>query len=116
VEAAIAEHPAVADVAVIGVPNEKWGEVGHAYVVTRTGRRCEPNEIVAFTRERLAGYKVPKVLVIVEALPRLGSGKVDRNALARASSGVPLSPGDRDGTSRAPESAGTPLDSSGNAP
>jgi fatty-acyl-CoA synthase len=83
VEAAIAEHPAVVEVAVIGLPDEKWGEVGRAFVVPRAGRACEPNEIVAFARSRLAGYKVPKSVVIVPALPRLGSGKIDRNALAR---------------------------------
>lgn len=84
VEAAIAGHPAVAEVVVIGVPDERWGEVGRAFVVPRAGARCEPDEILAFTRARLAGYKTPKSIVVARELPRLGSGKVDRRALAEA--------------------------------
>ncbi len=82
VESALIEQPSVAEVAVIGVRDAKWGEVGHAFVVARGGSAVAPDELLAWGRARLAGYKVPKGVTLLDALPRLGSGKVDRNALA----------------------------------
>ncbi|MFE3188509.1 long-chain-fatty-acid--CoA ligase [Nocardia sp. NPDC059240] len=82
VENAIAEHPKVAEVAVIGVPDEKWGEVPLAVVVAR-----EPDapptaaEIEQWCRDRLAGYKVPRRTSVVGSLPRNASGKVLKNQL-----------------------------------
>ena len=86
VEAALADHPGVAEVVVIGVADPRWGEVGRAFVVCRSG--CAPNEaeIVAFARARLAGYKVPRSVVFRSELPRLGSGKPDRRRLSDLSS------------------------------
>jgi acyl-CoA synthetase (AMP-forming)/AMP-acid ligase II len=83
VEAALSDCEGVAEVAVIGVPDAKWGEVGKAFVVARAGHRLTAEAVVAHARSRLAGYKVPRSVVVMEALPRLGSGKVDRAALAR---------------------------------
>ena len=83
VEAVLMQHPAVAEVAEVGVADAKWGEVGRAFVSVRAGRVAAPDEILTFARERLAGYKVPKGVVVLTELPKLGSGKVDRGALLR---------------------------------
>jgi fatty-acyl-CoA synthase len=81
VEAALLEHPGIAEVAVVGVPDARWGEVGQAFVVARPHASLDPDAVRAWARERLAGYKVPRHLTPLPALPRLGSGKVDRAAL-----------------------------------
>ena len=65
----------------MGVPDEKWGEVGRAFVLARAGESLTTEAIMAHARQRLAGYKVPKSVVLVDDLPRLGSGKADRSAL-----------------------------------
>ncbi|HEU4321744.1 MAG TPA: long-chain fatty acid--CoA ligase [Roseiflexaceae bacterium] len=83
VESALAAHPAVGEIALIGVPDPRWGEVGRALVVPRPGHALAPEELLAFGRERLARYKLPKSVVLVAALPRTGAGKIDKVALAR---------------------------------
>ena len=88
VEAALSECPGVAEVVVVGIPDDKWGEVGRAFVLPRVGEALSEGEIITHARRRLAGYKVPKTIVLVESLPRLGSGKPDRSALAAAGSDV----------------------------
>lgn len=82
VEAALAECEGVREVVVVGVADEKWGEVGRAFIVPRDGAVVTAERIIAFARGRLAGYKVPRSVVLVEAIPKLGSGKVDRATLA----------------------------------
>lgn len=82
VEAALAGCPGVAAVAVVGVPHERWGEVGRAFLVAEPDAELSVDEVAGWAGERLAGYKVPKSFVVLEELPRLGSGKVDRSALA----------------------------------
>ena len=84
VEAALSECPGVAEAIVVGVPDEKWGEVGRAFVVPRDGEALTVEHVVAFARRRLAGYKVPKSVIVVPELPRLGSGKADRATLKSA--------------------------------
>ncbi len=81
VENAVLKHPAVADVAVIGVPDEKWGEVGLAVIVMKTGADASDEEIKATVRENLAGFKVPKYIARIDALPRNGAGKVTKDTL-----------------------------------
>ncbi|MBU6365163.1 MAG: AMP-binding protein [Gemmatimonadetes bacterium] len=83
VEAALLEHPGVLEVAVVGVPDARWGEVGCAWVVPRTPA-LSVEALLDDARRRLARYKVPRHVRLVDALPRLGSGKIDRAALARA--------------------------------
>jgi fatty-acyl-CoA synthase len=67
--------------AVIGVPDDKWGEVGHAFVVPADGAELREAEVMAFLRTRLAGYKVPKRLEIVDALPISAAGKILKTEL-----------------------------------
>jgi acyl-CoA synthetase (AMP-forming)/AMP-acid ligase II len=70
------QHPAVQDCAVIGLPDEKWGERVTAVVQLRAGRTAEPSEIGAFVRERIGGVKTPKQIEIWPDLPRSKVGKV----------------------------------------
>ena len=81
VENAIFGAPGVADVAVIGVPSERWGEEVKAIVVPEFGVQIDPDEIIAWARERIAHYKAPKSVDLVETLPRNASGKVLRRDL-----------------------------------
>jgi fatty-acyl-CoA synthase len=74
VEAVLFEHPSVRDAAVVGAPDDTWGEVGIAYVVAEPAIADE--ELLAFCRDRLARFKVPKHVHFVEALPRNSMGKV----------------------------------------
>jgi fatty-acyl-CoA synthase len=82
VEAALADLAGVADAVVVGVPDARWGEVGRAFVVARAGTELSPDAVIAHARTRLAGYKVPRSVVLLPEIPRLGSGKPDRRALA----------------------------------
>jgi len=81
VENAVYGHPAVQEVAVIGVPDDKWGEAVKAMVVLKPGAAPNAEDIIAFARTRLAGFKVPKSVAFVAALPRGPSGKVLRRTL-----------------------------------
>ncbi|MEU7693833.1 long-chain fatty acid--CoA ligase [Microbispora hainanensis] len=83
VEGVLFEHPAVAEAAVVGVPDDKWGEVGRAFVVPRPGTNVTPDEIRDFLRPRLAKYKIPIYVDIVDTLPKTGSGKIRKPDLRR---------------------------------
>jgi acyl-CoA synthetase (AMP-forming)/AMP-acid ligase II len=81
IERIIAEHPGVAQVAVIGVPDERMGEVGCAYIVPRPDITLAPDDMLAWCRARMANYKAPRQIVISTALPTNASGKVLKGEL-----------------------------------
>jgi len=81
VEAALAELAQVGECAVVGVPDERWGEVGRVYVIPVPGRSITQEEVIAHCRQRLAKFKVPKSAVITDVLPRTASGKVQKHLL-----------------------------------
>jgi acyl-CoA synthetase (AMP-forming)/AMP-acid ligase II len=76
IENLLARHPDIGQVAVVGVPDERLGEVGMAFVVPAVGRTPDPDEIVAWSREQMANYKAPRHVRIVDALPLNPAGKV----------------------------------------
>jgi fatty-acyl-CoA synthase len=81
VEQALTAHPAVAEVAVVGAPDEQWGEVPVAFVVARDRDRLDQDKLRAFARERLARFKVPKRIEAVEELPKTATGKIQKFVL-----------------------------------
>jgi fatty-acyl-CoA synthase len=80
-EGVFAEHPSVREVAVIGIPDPKWGESGRAYLVPSPGVEIDPEALLAWAGERLARFKLPKEIIIVDRLPRTESGKVQKHRL-----------------------------------
>ncbi len=81
VESAIYGHPDVLEVAVISIPDEKWGEAVKAVCVPKPGHTVDPDSVMDWARTRVAGFKVPKSVDVIEALPRNPSGKILRRAL-----------------------------------
>ena len=81
VESAIYGHPDVLEVAVISIPDERWGEAVKAVCVAKPGCTIDPDSVIGWTRERIAGFKVPKSVDVIDALPRNPSGKILRRAL-----------------------------------
>jgi long-chain acyl-CoA synthetase len=81
VEAAICEHPAVSEVAVIGRPDPLWGETVAAWVALRPGKAVAEADLIAFARERLADYKTPERILFLSELPKSPTGKIQRRAL-----------------------------------
>ena len=82
IESVLHAQPAVAEAAVIGVPDEKWGEVGRALVVLKPGATLMADELIAFCQTRLAKFKIPKSVVIVDSLPKTAAAKIDKKLLA----------------------------------
>jgi fatty-acyl-CoA synthase len=81
VEVVLQEHPAVALAAVLGVPDERWGEVGLGFVELRPGHALDPADLSAWLQGRLARFKQPKRVIVSAQLPRTASGKIDKVAL-----------------------------------
>jgi fatty-acyl-CoA synthase len=81
VEGVLLRHPAVLEAAVVGLPDEKWGEAPHAFVVLREGAAATAEEIRLFTRENLAHFKAPKTVTFVPELPKTATGKIQKYVL-----------------------------------
>ncbi|GAA3290977.1 AMP-binding protein [Arthrobacter citreus] len=81
VEQALASHPAVADVAVIGVPDERWGERPKAFVVLAPGRSASEEELLAHVKSQIASYKAPRSIEFIIDLPKTSTGKIRKNEL-----------------------------------
>lgn len=81
IERILLTHPAVSEAAVIGIPDEKWGEVGRAFIALKPGTACSDAELLEFCKARLAKFKVPKYFSFIEALPKNDTGKINRMAL-----------------------------------
>lgn len=83
IENALYAMPEVAEAAVIGVPDQKWGEAVLAVIVPRDGAKIDANTVMEFCRDRIAGYKIPRQVEVVSALPRNGTGKVMKTELRK---------------------------------
>lgn len=92
VEAVLRQHPAVAEAVVLGLPDADWGQRAAAVIETRAGQAPSGEDIIKFARRQLAGYKVPRRIAFVDALPRTASGKVQRREARKVFDNAP--PGD----------------------
>lgn len=88
VEGVLLRHPSVLEVAVVGLPHEKWGEAPHAFVVLKPGATLTEEALRGFARERLAGFKVPKGATFVTELPKTATGKIQKYILRGGRSAV----------------------------
>jgi acyl-CoA synthetase (AMP-forming)/AMP-acid ligase II len=78
IEAVLSQHPAIYEVCVIGVPDDRWGEVVKAVVVLRQGAQVQAQDIIDFCKERLADFKKPRSVDFVNELPKNSNGKLSR--------------------------------------
>ncbi|MDQ2814734.1 MAG: long-chain-fatty-acid--CoA ligase [Actinomycetota bacterium] len=83
VEGVLLRHPAVQEVAIVGLPDEKWGETPHAFVVLRDGASAGEAELIEFVRERLAHFKAPRGISVVTELPKTATGKIQKYVLRK---------------------------------
>jgi fatty-acyl-CoA synthase len=88
VEGVLLRHPAVLEVAVVGMPHEKWGESPHAFVVLRADSTATEDELKQFVRDRLARFKTPQWVSLVEELPKTATGKVRKFVLRQGEAGI----------------------------
>ena len=88
VEAALLRHPRVQEVAVVGMPHEKWGEAPHAFVVLKQGATATEAELRAFAREHLAHFKAPQGVTFVAELPKTATGKIQKFVLRGGRVGI----------------------------
>ncbi len=88
VERLVLSHPAVAECAVVGLPHERWGEAVTAFVLPRPGASIDAAELVAWCGERLAPFKVPKRVVVLDEFPRTGTGKIQKAVLREQHAGL----------------------------
>jgi acyl-CoA synthetase (AMP-forming)/AMP-acid ligase II len=78
IENVLLNHDAILDVSVVGIPDERLGEVGHAYIITKPGGEQDEDELITWARDNLANFKVPRRITFLKELPRNASGKVQK--------------------------------------
>jgi fatty-acyl-CoA synthase len=88
VEGVLLRHPSVQEVAIVGMPDEKWGESPHAFVVLAQGRTATAAELIEFARARLAHFKAPREVHFVEALPKTATGKIQKYVLRQGAPAI----------------------------
>jgi fatty-acyl-CoA synthase len=88
VEGCLLHHPAVQEAAIVGLPDEKWGEAPHAFVVLRSGHSATESELREFVRDRLAHFKCPKSVQFVAELPKTATGKIQKYVLRGGRAGI----------------------------
>jgi fatty-acyl-CoA synthase len=88
VEGVLLRHPAVQEVAIVGLPHEKWGEAPHAFVVLKSGASATEPELIAYTRERLAHFKAPHSVKFVPELPKTATGKIQKYVLRKGAAAI----------------------------
>jgi fatty-acyl-CoA synthase len=88
IESVLLRHPAVREVAVVGLPDEKWGESPHAFVVLAEGVSVEPEALREFVRQNIARFKVPKAVHFVDELPKTATGKIQKFVLRKGASAI----------------------------
>ncbi len=81
IERVLKQHPAIEDIAVVGITDEDWGEIGHAFVILKSGASHSPEKIMAFCKEKLAAFKCPRKITICDDFPRTSLGKVRKREL-----------------------------------
>ena len=88
VEGILMRHPAVQEVAVVGMPDPKWGETPHAFVLCVADSELTENELIVYAREHMAHFKVPSKIEFVSALPKTATGKIQKYVLRRGQSAI----------------------------
>ena len=85
VEGALLRHPAIKEVAIVGLPHEKWGETPHAFITLNEGASATEEAIIAFARDNLAHFKAPRGVTFVGDLPKTATGKIQKFVLRKGS-------------------------------
>ncbi len=88
VEGVLLRHPAVQEVAIVGLPHEKWGEAPFAFVVLKPGQSADEAELIGFARDRLAHFKAPKGVSFVDELPKTATGKIQKFVLRKGAPAI----------------------------
>jgi long-chain acyl-CoA synthetase len=87
VESTLLDHPAIEELAVVGLPHDRWGEAVTTFAVPAEGADADAEDIREYARERLAGFESPKAVEFVEEFPKTATGKIQKHQLAQAKQG-----------------------------
>jgi len=83
------EHPAVAEVCVVGIPSPEWGQQVAAAIVLKADTKTTSEDLIAYSRQHLAGYKQPRLIKFVDSLPQTASGKIQRHTVSKIFGEIP---------------------------